>query len=76
MKKKQFFYAFFYYLLFLDKNKKALHNRFAFNSNDPQIEHIVEKKHNEQIKQSMRGPQITQQRSPNFSGIFRYKKGV
>jgi hypothetical protein len=24
----------------------------------------------------MRGPQITQQRSPNFSGIFRYKKGV
>jgi hypothetical protein len=37
-------------LLFLDKKKKVLHNRFAFNGNDPQIEQITEKKYKTQRK--------------------------
>jgi len=65
----------FFYLLILDKNKKALHNKFIFNNNGPQIERI-KKNTEKKIKQSARSPQITQQRSLKFFGIFWYKKGA
>jgi hypothetical protein len=47
-------------LLFLDGNKKTLHNIFAFNNNSLWIEHIIEKIQNikKQIKQSASGSQI------------------
>jgi hypothetical protein len=32
-------------LSFLDENKKTLHYRFAFNSNNPYIKYITEKKY-------------------------------
>jgi hypothetical protein len=53
---EEIFYAIFslfilyYYLPFLDRNKKALHDRFAFNSNSPQIEHIAKKEYKTQRK--------------------------
>lgn len=55
-----------------------MHNRFAFNSNDLQVEHIAKKIQNakKKIKQSARDPQINQQRSPSISRIFRYQKGT
>jgi hypothetical protein len=54
-----------YYLPFLDgSKKKTLHDIFAFNSNNPQIEHIYKKiqTQSKKIKQSARGPQINQRR--------------
>ena len=54
---EEIFYAIFslfilyYYLPILDrKKKKALHDRFAFNSNSPQIEHIAKKEYKMQRK--------------------------
>jgi hypothetical protein len=61
-------------LPFLDgSKKKTLHDRFAFNNNRPQIEHITIKKMQnakKKISQSARGPQINQQRFPNIFEIF------
>jgi hypothetical protein len=40
-----FLFILYYYLPFLDGNKKkTLHDIFAFNNNRPQIEHITQKK--------------------------------
>jgi hypothetical protein len=53
---EEIFYAIFslfilyYYLPILDRKKKALHDRFAFNSNSPQIEHIAKKEYKMQRK--------------------------
>jgi hypothetical protein len=46
MKKKQFFYAFFFLFTFFiifpfNKKKKTLHNRFAFNRNGLEIVNIT-----------------------------------
>jgi hypothetical protein len=53
---EEIFYAIFslfilyYYFPFLDRKKKTLHDRFAFNSNSPQIEHIAKKEYKMQRK--------------------------
>ena len=57
---------------FLDGNKRNVAQWILhLTSNDPHIEYIVEK-----IKQSVRGPSINQQRSPNIFRIFWYWKGL
>jgi len=38
-----FLFILYYYFPFLDGNKKILHDRFAFNNNRSQIEHITKK---------------------------------
>jgi hypothetical protein len=38
-----FLFIIYYYFPFLDGNKKTLHDRFAFNNNRSQIEHITKK---------------------------------
>ena len=58
--------------------KKILHVIFVFNNKRSHIEHIAKKntkREEKKINQSVRGPQINQQRSPNIFGIFWYKKG-
>jgi hypothetical protein len=58
----------------MEVKKKILHDKFAFNNNRPQIEHITKKKiqnvKKKNINQNARGPQINQQRSPNIFEIF------
>jgi hypothetical protein len=62
----------FYYLLFLDKNKKkALHNIFVFNSNGLQIEHIVEKTKCKRKKIKREDSQIFQEFSDIEKGFVR-----
>jgi hypothetical protein len=70
-----FVYPLLLFALFRWKLKKTLHDRFAFNNNRPQIEHITKCKE-KNINQSARGPQINQQRSPNIFGIFLYQKRI
>jgi hypothetical protein len=36
-----FLFILYYYLPFLDRNKKTLHDKFAFNNNRPRIEYIT-----------------------------------
>jgi hypothetical protein len=61
----------FYYLLFLDKNKKkALHNIFAFNSNGLQIEHIVEKTKCKRKKIKREGPINKSTKIPKYFRNF------
>jgi len=36
-----FLFILYYYLPFLDGNKKTLHDKFAFNNNRPRIEYIT-----------------------------------
>ena len=36
-----FLFILYYYLPFLDGNKKTLYDKFAFNNNRPQIEYIT-----------------------------------
>jgi hypothetical protein len=63
-------FTLYYYLPFLDE-KKALYDRFAFNSNSPWIEHIKKYKTQKKIiDQSASGPQINQRRSQNIFGIL------
>jgi len=53
--------------------KKILHVIFVFNNKRSHIEHIAKKntkREEKKINQSVRGPQINQQRSPNIFGIF------
>jgi hypothetical protein len=75
-----FLFILYYYLPFLDGNKKTLHYIFAFNNNSPHIKHIAKKKKStntkKKIKQSVRGPQINQQRPQNIFRIFCYRKEV
>jgi len=69
-----FLFILYYYLPFLDGNKKkTLHDRFAFNNNRPQIEDITKKKiqnAKKKNKSKCEGPTNNQQRFQNIFGIF------
>jgi len=44
-------FTLFIITIFRQEWKKSMHNKFAFNSNDPQIEHKVEKNKTQRKKQ-------------------------
>jgi hypothetical protein len=72
-------YHFLSFSLFRWKlKKKTLHDKFAFNSNSLQIEHIVKKIQiqRKKIKQSARSPQLNQRRPSYIFEMFYYRKGV
>jgi len=63
----------FFYLLILDKNKKALHNKFIFNNNGPQIERI-KKKHREKNKTNREEPTNNSTKIPKSFWNFLIQK--
>jgi len=63
-----FLFIFYYYLPFLNK-KKTLQNRFAFSSNNSQIEHIAKKKiqnTKEKKKTTCEGPTNKSTKIPKY----------
>jgi len=64
-----FLFILYYYLPFLDGNKKTLHYIFAFNNNSPHIEHIAKKKkykHKEKNKTKCEGSTNKSMKTPKY----------